>query len=132
MAILVYLGIFPYLTNYCFRKTWKERKIFHFIAALMLLIRQKVHFFFQFSRFRLHTTCCEKIFLLSSNWKQLKYLSPPKKMDKCTVVYYMLEYFPAIKVNKILINTATWIDLTYMLSNRIQTPKSICYTIALT
>lgn len=60
----------PYLKNCVFRKVWKEWKSFAFIAALLLLARQKGHLFSVPQDSGFTPLAEKKIFLVVSSWKQ--------------------------------------------------------------
>ena len=71
------------------------------------------------------------LFTRARTWKQLKCSSTEEWIKKMWYIYTM-EYYPAIKENKIMSFTATWMDLEIVILSEVsQTEKDRYHMIAL-
>ena len=71
------------------------------------------------------------LFKISKRWKQLKYPSIGEWMNKMPYIH-SIEYYSAIKMNKVLIHATPWMNLKNItLSEREKTQKAIYYMILL-
>ena len=68
------------------------------------------------------------LFTIDRTWKQLKRPSTDEWIKKMWYMYTM-EYYSAIKKNKIMPFTATWMDLEIVILSKSDTERQISYDI---